>query len=308
MRLREIEKELGAAIGKLKFQTTQMSGQNVKISGFHRVIDAATTISQTGVLTSESKTILGFEEISKHIHNEIVIPNQISNEFANAVNLLRQRAELVREVLQSILPAETPDQIAVGLPDDKDLDTVAKDLGEVQVALGQAVINPYVGGQIRLLSFDRGSNWIELALGAPLAVATVGRLLHLILDVASRRIDLDTKREFLRNLRVQNELVEAAERQFEAELDSYSTDGIEGIASAVEADPSDQEYRTRLKVSMKMLADLVQRGLQIQPALVAPTEIQSTFPNPKELLASVRYLPGQKKEIESAEDSEKENS
>ncbi len=106
----------------------------------------------------------------------------------------------------------------------------------------------------------------------------------------------------MRNLGLQNDFVEAAERKFEEQLDAMFEQRIDQIASEAGAPESDHEYRQRLKHSLRLFSDLVQRGLEVEPALLAPTEVRSQFPQPAKLAAALKQLAGPKKELESGND------
>ena len=299
MRLRQIEAVLEDAIPRLDFETRAISDYNVRIGNFQRAIEAARKIRQTGVLLEESEAVLLHPDIVNNVSVEITIPKPQHDSFKNAIEVLRARATRFHEILHSELPEEPEHSIAVRLPDESDLDDLCAAIREVKQALEQAIVNPFVGGSVRLASFDRGSNWMELVLGSAVAVRIVGYLLRLVLDFESRKLDNAAKRELVRNLGLQNDFVAAAERKFEEQLDEMFATGIETIADATGAPEADHEYRQRLKHSFRLFSDLIQRGLEIHPALVSPADVRDTFPSSARLTEIMRAVEGPKKELET---------
>jgi len=76
----------------------------------------------------------------------------------------------------------------------------------------------------------------------------------------------------------------------------YLDAGVDEIANAASVG-DDHEYRERLKFSMKLLGDLLTRGLEVHPSLTAPSDVQEVFPKPKEIAAAMKLLEGIKKQL-----------
>jgi len=201
-------------------------------------------------------------------------------DFKTAVSTLRTKAELLLDAIRSLLPPDDANLVSFRLPDEQDLDNIASTMRELQTVLSQAIVNPAIDGDARVVSFDRGSNWIDIIVGSAAAVTVIGQLLRLITSFQMKQVEIAGKREVVRNLALQNDFVQAAERTLEQELATYLDDGVKQIATTAGV-KDDNEYRERLKFSIKTLSELITRGLEVHPSLTAPAEVQEVFPKPK---------------------------
>gem|GEM_PF-2790324 len=302
MRLRDIARVAERWVGSIAFAAYEHS-TNVKIRDFRKVIDAAEAIRATGALKEETDRVLRITEISKHVHDDAAVPKQIYDAFASAVNDLRLKTEALISAIRSVTPSEAEDQISVKLPDEDDLDQIAATLKELKKALEQAVANEYVHGAVSVLGADRGSIWFEILVGSALAVRVIGELLRIVCDFQLRQAKTSQEREVVRNLGLQNDAVEAAERTLEFRLAASLEADVEQIANEAGAANEDKEYRQRLQYSIKTLSDLIGRGLEIRPSLTAPEDVRKTFPSARQIASVRAALAGPKKELTEGEAS-----
>ena len=296
MRLRKIAQTLEEWYPKLRFSGQQLSHNNWRIQGAAGAVSAAEQIRRTGALTEDADGVLAQVEIAHNVQREIVVSEQMYTAFSTAVSTLRTKAELLLNAIRSLLPPDDAHLLSFRLPDEQDLDNIAATMRELQTVLSQAIVNPAIDGEARVVSFDRGSNWIDIIVGSAGAVTVIGQLLRLITSFQLKQAEIAGKREVVRNLALQNDFTEAAERTLEQELATYLDTGVGQIATAAGVG-EDNEYRERLKFSMKVLGDLITRGLEVHPSLTAPADIQEVFPKPKEIAAAMKHLEGAKKQL-----------
>jgi hypothetical protein len=194
----------------------------------------------------------------------------------------------LQETLIDLVGEEKDNTVYVRLPDSTDLKEVTDTMREFEKLLGQVVYHPKINGNIVLAGWEKGSLWMEILLGTTLAATVVAHVVksaaiayRRILDnkMISSQIDgLQAKAESMHDikngLKIHLEmLVDAEARQI---YYSYykSSDG-----------PEDNEQIERLKHSVKTLAELMNKGAEVQPGLLLPPEIKSEFPDMKNLPA-----------------------
>jgi hypothetical protein len=296
MRLRDIATVAERWVSSIAFATYERA-TNVKIRDFRKVIAAAEAIRETGALKEAADRVLNITEISKHVHDDATVPQQVFDAFAAAVNDLKLKTEALISAIRSVTPSEEEDQISVKLPDESDLDQIAATLKELNKAFEQAVANGYAHGAVTLLGADRGSIWLEILVGSTLAVRVVGALLRIVCDFQLRQAKTAQELEVVRNLGLQNDAIEAAERTLELRLAASLEADVEQIANEIGAKTEDKEYRQRLQYSIKTLSDLVGRGLEIRPSLTAPEGVRETFPSSRQIASVRAALAGPKREL-----------
>jgi hypothetical protein len=229
--------------------------------------------------------------------------------FSPAVAIeLKQRADKVilgavglKRLLTQTLPPIPPESILVKLPRDQALPQVVDVLADLQKALGQLVSLEGIEGEVQISSWETGSLLVFLYLKSIAAVDIVGRALRgaaiIYQEIQKGRIlgqhvsILKVKAESARDLKdaqevLLNELVEHHARAVETETFSSH----------------DNERFERLKVSIRLLAELLDRGTTVYPTLEMPEESRKRFPD----LERINTVLSEMKQLEDAQSSQGE--
>jgi hypothetical protein len=291
MRLREIANVLYECSENMDFEVREIP-PNFGLSNFRLIFAAAAAIHDTGALKAETEALLAMTEIARHVDEEVFVSRERYSHFNNLVHQIKVRSELLGMTISNMLPPEKADQVAVKLPEDADLQVIGAVLLELNKALTLLVVNAYIKGDVRLIEFDRGSNWLEISLASLAAVQVMASVLRLIYDVRLKEIEVATRRELFRNLRIKTDAAAAIEEALEEEVRSLRETRILDIASVAKIPEADHEARKRLEHSISLLSDLVNKGVEVHPSVMTPVEIRDVYPNPKQLTAVVKQLLG----------------
>lgn len=299
MRLQRIALVLEHAVPRLTY-THSTTPSNSTLKDFRDAIDAVREISETGMFAQEIARILGIEEIALHVSDAIVINNSTFNTFNNTMIELRSRGQLLLATLRANLPPEDATSVAIKLPPTADLATVAETLTELNTALQQLVLNEHVGGDVRLSSFDRGSNWIVVMLGSAAALRLLGGLLRIIMETRLKEVEVASRREMLRRMKLKTDAIAAIEEALEEEIRDFRDERLDELAEGVGIPESDHDTRARVRFALNAFTDLIGRGAEIEPSANLPSADAALFPPAHQLADIVRQLSGPKKEIEGS--------
>jgi hypothetical protein len=283
VRLREIALILQDAVNSLQAQSSAPKGGVVTVKGFKDAIVAAERIAATGVLEKEARSVLGVSEFVTAARDQLTLDHSIAAQFTGALEDLRRKAEILGSAITEFVAAEPEDAVAVRLPPADDLATLGRDILELDKALGQLVHLPTVGGDVKLGDVDRGSLWLTIILGH-VGVALVAQVVRLVFEYRERSIALKVKEEALADVELQREIRDAIAKTMLAELERLRRDGVLKVASDAGIMPDDNESMNRIKYAVKSLEDLMERGLEIHPTLMAPPEQRALFPPQRRLL------------------------
>jgi len=299
MRLRDIQHVLRAQLPRLQFRHEQIPGTtNQRVLAFREMLDAIRTIRNTGMFTKEIDAILENDVLVRHVEDGIIVTGDTISNVTGPLRQLQSRGRVLLETLDANLDEEPEAAIAVRLPAVADLDTVADALKEIQAALQQLILNDYIKGDIRLIAFDRGSNWLELFLGSLMAVRVVGMIVRMIMDVRLKDVDVATRWENLRTMKIGNDALKSIQEALASELDEFKRERSEAIAQVAGIPASDNEMRARIKFATAAISDLVSRGAAFLPSGATSEEVRDEFPQLATLNSVMANLPGSKKELE----------
>ncbi|MCP3957376.1 MAG: hypothetical protein GY719_05950 [bacterium] len=292
MRLREIHSILVSTFDDLQVElTAQTSKNNMRVSKFHRAIDGTRLILSAGVLQEECKAVLDRKEITDHARSSVVTDASSASKLQSSLNQLKQKAALLIEALGSVLGPDEKDVVAIKIPEHLDLDGVAKVLKDLDGLLAQALVNDYVKGQVSLKGFDRGSEWIMIALGSLAAVHVLGHMVRLHFSMEEKRLDIEARREVVRGMKIKNDSLEDIEQALKEELDLHLQTELESAFKAGKLPKKANEERERIKHSVRELGELLRRGLEVQPSLALPKQSQVLFPQLPGYLKELPALP-----------------
>ncbi len=292
MRLRMIRRIVDVLLEDLEVNQVA-SGSNYGLEGLEAAIAAVRQIKSTGVLQEETKAVLSVAEVVNAAQGALLFDSQSAHNFVKALSALQVRASILKEALSDFLGEEQEDLIALGLPEDIRLGGVADTMKRIEKLLEQAFVNPTVGGEVRFLDFDRGSPWLEIALGSTLAVNLLGLMMKLVHEHRAKKQEHETKLLMLQDLKLSVKAREEIALALENELKAVLDDGLNSLLTRVEAERGkkpEPEQRERFRFAVQELTELTERGLQVYPALLAPQETQLLFPDAARILTSVRAL------------------
>lgn len=294
MRLSQVRHILSEVIHDLKVTIAPISNSpNATVSDFRQAISAAKAIRETGLFKDKVADLLNCEEIALSASDTIVVHGNRASSFATALTALDLRARIFLEGLQEFLGEDQPHYISIKLPETKDIDKVAKTLTTVKLALEQSLVNPSIDGHVELISFERGSNWIEIGLGSMVAYNFLSSMMQLIYASRNKELEIEAKREMIRAIKMQNDVKEKVMNAIDKELEDYFSESIDSLVKDAKIDASEPEYRNRLAHSLRLLSDLTSEGLEVHPSLITSNESAGKFPDPKKLVEALKALPAE---------------
>jgi hypothetical protein len=276
------------------------SGNNWWVNDYRDAVMAARRLNAAGVLKNDTEAMLSVTEIATHVDSQITVSAEANRKFEAALIRTKNRGQVLLETLDAMLEAEEPEQIAIQLPtDETSLCDVGKTMQHIEKLLQQVVVNEYVQGEVRLIAFDRGTNWVEIYVGSLAAVSLIGAIVRLIYDIRLKNVDIATRREVFRSIKLETDLAAAAEKALEAELNALVKAGAAHAAKVGGIPDTSHDLLERIKFVVAELGVLVSRGARIVPSLSAPVDQQSEFPEAKQIAAAMQQLTAPKKQIDA---------
>lgn len=291
MRLVEIHSLLKKIIPSLKFTSTPIDQNNIKLSDFREAICSIKRLNDSGLFRSQTQQILSIENLILATSEEIIINNNVLNNFANIFNSLKNKIYVLNETLRELLPEQNVDSISIRLPDDINLRTAGQYLIDIEKILSQSLINEYIKGEVKLLSFDRGSEWIDIFLGSGLATSFFFGIVRFYYECKEREIQLRAKEDLVTDLHLQVEYREAIRNAILKKIEEENEKDFLDLLKTGGIPESDHEQRKRIELSTSMLGKMLEAGLQVHPSLNAPNELTNILPDPAKVLDLIKQLP-----------------
>jgi hypothetical protein len=260
-----------------------------------------------------------FSELAENIRGSPLYPVgaeafSFPEDQAKALHLTAEEFYLMalglQRALVELVPAVRPETVVASISEQNDLSSVIDILGELRKSLLQLVTEDGIGGEVEVERWETGSLLVFLWLKTAAAVDLVARALRsaaiVYQEIQKGRIlgqHVNLLKEHVRKEKIKNDLAEVLQEAQEKMIGTI----VDREARAVEADTfdgHDNERLERIKNSVRLLADLFDKGTTVYPVLEMPKDQREKFPDFKKLESTFSSI----KQLEGATDSPQKDS
>ena len=196
--------------------------------------------------------------------------------------LLKTLSENFSTVLLKTVPEEDLDSINIKLPEVNDFDELSKVSREIHLGLTQIIFNDEIKGQTKIVSVENGSIWLNVLVGST-AVGVIASLVWSSAVIYKKIQEGKLLEQQVRGLKVKNDSLEDILKAQKAETELMISAEAQHIDSEHFKEKAPENIE-RIKNSITTFADLIGRGAEIHPALVAPESVSNLFPDPTKLV------------------------
>jgi hypothetical protein len=284
--LKQIKLQLQDIIKRLDWKSENVNlggnaGMVMNISGLNNIRGVVNDITTLHLFDNIAE-VLKKSVIFTTANNEINIQVNEGKEIVNNLNSLKSLSTNFLNVLLKTVPEEDVNSINIKLPNVSDFDELSKVAREIHLGLTQVILNDEINGQTKIVSVENGSIWFNVFVGAS-AVTVIASLTWASAVIYKKIQEGKLLAQHVRGLKVKNESLEDILKAQKAETDSMIQAEAEHIASEHFKENAAENIE-RIKKSITTFADLIGRGAEIHPALVAPENVSNLFPDPTKLI------------------------
>ena len=199
-------------------------------------------------------------------------------------------------VLTETVPEESIDSINIKLPPVNDFDELSKVSRDIHLAISQVIFNDEINGQTKIVSVENGSIWLNVLVGTT-AVSVIASLVWSGAVIYKKILEGKLLEQQIRSLKVKNDSLEDILKAQKAETDLLIIAESEHVNSEFFTENTPENLE-KIKNSITIFAELISKGAEIQPALVAPENVSNLFPDPTNLIgleSKIKRLTGPSK-------------
>jgi len=213
----------------------------------------------------------------------VVIPE--ANSLVNKVNNFKSVVNSFHTVLDQIVGEAKDNIISIKFPQTNDLDDLAKAANDLHIIFSQVIINDKIEGQIKIDNVESGSIWIDIFVGSLLAVRLIGQLTWSAAVVYKKIQEGRIVEKFVNALNVKNDSLEDMRQKQKDQLALLvELEANHLYDDNFDSSKKDSEQIERLKNSIKLLAELIDKGAEVHPSLNVPEQVSNLFPKMENIL------------------------
>jgi len=251
------------------------------MSNLNNLRTAITEIHSLGVFNGNTTPLME-SVIFKSGGDSMQIVATEANSLQLQVNRLKASSKTLLTVLRETVPEESPESINIKLPPIKDFEELSKVSKELHVALTQVIYDKEIGGKEEIVSVENGSIWFNVFVGAT-AVSVIASMVWSAAVIYKKIQEGRLLEEQIRGLKVKNESLQDILKAQKAETDRMLQAEADYIASEYFKENLPENIG-KIKNSITTFAELITKGAEIKPSLMAPEEVSNLFPKATELL------------------------
>lgn len=258
------------------------NGQLQKISGLNNIRSVIKEIESLNL----------FESVVSNLKNSVLyttskdslnVQNNEVNIINSQLNILQILAQSFLNLLLKIVPDEDPNSINIKLPEIKDFDDLSKVSRDIHLGLTQVIMNDEINGHTDIVSVENGSIWFNVFVGVT-AVPIIASLVWSSAVIYKKIQEGKLLEQQVRGLKVKNDSLDDILKAQKAETAILIQAEAENINSE-HFKVNIPENIERIKNSISTFADLIGRGAEIHPALIAPEKVSNLFPDPTKMIS-----------------------
>jgi hypothetical protein len=164
-----------------------------------------------------------------------------------------------------------------------DLPAFKAQLETLQLILEQTILDSKIGGKMEIRSIDKGSIWLHLYIGSIQAVGFVGSIAWSAAVVYKKFQEGRLVEQHVESLKIKNEAL----KQIQEAQEKLLKDVVEAEAKHLEKEIFGEEENPdrleRIKHAIRLMQELLEKGAEVHPALMAPENVKNLFPDFKKL-------------------------
>lgn len=281
--LKVIKQKLQNNITKLNWKLdTTPNSSILKFSNLNEIRIVINEIEQMqlfGNLTDLLKKSIIFTTSDDIMRVQTVEGQQVQVQLTN----LKLLIENFLEVLKKTVPEENTNSINIKLPQVNDFDELSKVSRDIHLGLTQILYNEDINGETKIVSVENGSIWLNVFVGSAIAVGIIGSLVWSSAVIYKKTLESKLLEEQIRGLKVKNDSIEDILKAQKNETSLMIQAEAEFINSE-HFKVSVPENIEKIKNSITTFAELIGKGAEIHPALVAPESVSNLFPDPTKII------------------------
>jgi len=297
MGIRESYEILKDGLKNLNFNKEYISGENggkpYKISNIHNLKKAIEILSKIDFLESYTQDLIKNSGLFSTFKDEDSFTSQQEGVISKNVDSLKIGIAFLLNYFDKTTAEEKDiDGISVKLPELNSFDELSKISNELKKAIELPINDAGIeNGKTELISAERGSIWLNIALGTVAAVKLVASITWAATFIRKKRAEAKIFEEHAKTLELKNDALDSIVEAQKQQLKNILQAEAQAIISE-QYNHNDPETLKRLELSINTTADLIDRGVKILPT-TENESIKELFPdykNPNLIQSAIKQI------------------
>lgn len=211
--------------------------------------------------------------------DELMVSNKENNIIEDSSTLISNQIVGVVKFIDELTKDDQEHLIYIRLPEFSSIDEFISTLSEVKKAV--EIPSLEIGGEAKILNCESGSIWVTILLGSLVSVRLIGKLVKIATDANLEIQKANIFKNYAGNLKLQNDILEQFKEAQDELLKNLIGKGAKEISDN-EFQDKDNERIERLKLAIKSISSLLEKGAKFLPSFKSSDEIKQLYPKPED--------------------------
>ncbi|MDO6854878.1 hypothetical protein IZU89_04795 [Cellulophaga lytica] len=285
MRLRTIKHIIEEILPELEVIATKRNSSptTFQLSNTKKLKNAILEIEELELLT-DFLSELQNQSFYSFNGDRLIIHQQEYNILNRTIPQLKKILEATVESIEKAQNHEIDSGLVVSIkiPEISDFEELEKISSKLTKIFNQTLLSDEIDGGFRIIGFDTGSNWIDILATSTAIVHTIGGLAWSGAVVFKKFQEGLLLQQKVKEMKISNNAIEEVIEKSKEAVNESAEKEAQYIYNKYFAG-KDPEQIARIKMSLKEIAELYNKGGTIKPSLEASEEISEEFPDISEL-------------------------
>jgi hypothetical protein len=289
MKIKELKNYFSEIAENIKFnyeETIEQRGnQNISIALFSNLTNfrkGINSIEKTKLLLNEIEIIKN-SGIFSTTYDILKINTQEGRSLKTRMDELLKIVTSLNQTFSDLSGKIRDNSVSIKLPNISDFQDLSKVAGNFHTILSQSIINDEIKGQVKIDSVENGSIWLDVYLGSSAALTLVGGIAWSAAVVFKKLQEGRIIEEHVKSLKIKNESLREIKDAQKKAIDLMIDSEANQLYSENFKTDGNNEQIERLKHTIRLLSEQMEKGAEIHPALNAPEKVANLFPDMKHL-------------------------
>lgn len=281
MRLRETRDLLKKYGYLIEYSEEKLSNGDYHVYGLQRAINAIDNLAVLGIFDGDIKRLKFFETIylSRNSEDKMRLSQDNHHAIKRIIDTAREKVDGYQKLISNSIPEREENVVSIKLPQYNDLNDLSKFFKELDNAMHTGLATQNFQDEYKLQNFDTGSLWIDIIMGSSAVVGFLGELITTAMNVKEKSYQVQITQNLLEQ---QLELQQSNKEQLEFVRGLFN-DQMNTIVNAelqlLKGNKDiDTEGLNQMRTSVRLFADLINKGTHFYSPLNAPEEVKKAFP------------------------------
>ncbi|GHU55281.1 hypothetical protein FACS189442_2650 [Spirochaetia bacterium] len=279
MRYHEQLQRLEYCLNTLNITSQNNGNGTFTINNVNIILKGISKINELEYLNPELQAVKSLDYFYNFTGENISLNANSNNGVVSSITSLKTKISGFIKMYRSIINEETELSLQIKLLEDNSLDFIGDELKLFDKIINQLLTHEKINGSYKFSSFDIGSSWVYIILDSVLSLSVIAGVVWSACVVRKKMLEGNFLLESVKQMQIKTESLKDLKDAQAKMLKELTEAEASNILTQNNLEDTGNEYKKRVIYAISELNKMINKGVEIHPALMAPENVQNLFPD-----------------------------